>query len=395
VPLNELETDAGLPVVKGPIVWLLAKVLLGLFAGLFAFDRGLAWFDAKADLTGSALVRDAELAWVNKPGYTDELTTISSIGMRSPEIPDDAPQDEVLVIGVGASRFFGAGVGGPPMDKVWAPYLEQVCRAKYGPKWRVLNGAVNGYSAVQAARRAVKLIPELRPDLILMEISPGSQMMLDPSSTRHYVHVGEGDDKVLLPKDIANAFPEPLLPAAAILHQTLNHSAIYTRYRAKATDQGRRAKAIDKFVLSRAPRPPEIEPTLQQTFDELRALGVAAREAGVEVRAVVLPEPYMDDPARWRNYTLNHRDKGAPPVGTPREQPLEVLTEVLAERGIGSYSMLQPITQIGADRAKFTCDEAHWSPIGHELIARAIFQHMLREELPERLMKERAANPRR
>jgi hypothetical protein len=103
----------------------------------------------------------------------------------------------------------------------------------------------------------------------------------------------------------------------------------------------------------------------------------------------------MDDPARWRNYTLNHRDKGAPPVGTPREQPLEVLTEVLAERGIGSYSMLQPIAQIGADRAKFTCDEAHWSPIGHELIARAIFQHMLREELPERLMKERAANPRR
>ncbi|TAJ19414.1 MAG: SGNH/GDSL hydrolase family protein [Planctomycetota bacterium] len=380
--------------VKGPILWLLAKVVLGLFVGLFAFDRGLAWFDAKMDLTGSALARDPELAWVNKPGYTDAVTTISSIGMRSPEIPDDAPKDEVLVIGVGASRFFGAGDGGPPMDKVWAPYLEQLCKAKYGERWRVLNGAVNGYSAVQAARRAVKLIPELRPDLILMEISPGSQMMLDPSSTRHYVHVGKGDDEVLLPIDIANAVPEPLYPAAALLHQTLTHSAIYTRYRAKASDQGRRAKEIDKFVLSRAPRPPEIEPTLQRTFDELRALGIAAREAGVELRAVVMPEPYMDHPARWKNYTQNHGDKGAPPVGTPREEPLEVLTEVLTERGIESYSMLQPITQIGTDRDKYNVDEGHWKSIGHELIARAIFLSMVREGLPERLMKERAAHPR-
>lgn len=394
MPLSELETDARIPVVKGPILWLLAKVTLGLFAGLFAFDRGLAWFDAKADLTGSALTRDPELAWVNKPGYTDEVTTISSLGMRSPEIPADAPKDEVRIIGVGASRFFGAGVGGPHMNDVWAPYLEKMCRAKYGEHWRVLNAAVNGYSAVQAARRAVKLIDELRPDLILMEISPGSQMMLDPSSARHYVHVGEGENELLLPTDIASAVPEPLYPAAAVLHQTLTHSAIYTRYRAQATDQGRRAKEIDKFVLSRAPRVPEVETMLQRTFDELRALGAEARAAGVELRAVVIPEPYMDHPARWRNYTLNHADKGAPPAGTPREQPLEVLTEVLAERGIESYSMLQPITQIGADRAQFTCDEAHWTPLGHELIARAIFQQMIREGLPERLMKGRAANPR-
>lgn len=392
MPPTEAHADPRDPQPRGPVLWLLAKVVLGLLAGLFVFDRGLAWFDASADLsTGKTLVRDPELAWVNRPGYTDELTTISSLGLRSPEIPADAPADEVRILGVGASRFFGAGVGGPHMDQVWAPYLEQQCRQACGGNWRVLNGAVNGYSAVQAARRAIKLIPEVRPDLIVMEISPGSQMMLDPSSARNLVHVGE----LLLPTDIATAFPEPLLPAAAMLHRALNHSAIYTRYRAKVTDQGRRPEEIDRFVLSRAPRSALIEEMLQRTFDELRALGVEARAAGVELRAILIAEPYMDSPQRWRNYTFDHGDKGAPPVGTARQEPLEVLAEVLEQRGIASYSLLPTLTQIGTDRPRYTCDKRHWSPAGHELIASAILQHMLAEGLPERLKKGRATNPRR
>lgn len=389
--LPVLETDPALPVARGPVLRSVAWLLVGFAAGLAAFDRALAWIDSARDLSGGELLqRDAELAWTNRPGAISEGSAISSQGLRSPEIPKGAPPRELRILGLGASRCFGAGEGGPDMQHTWSAYLEPLCRSEFGGDWRVLNGGVIGYSAVQAARRGLRLLEPLDPDLVIVFVSPGAQMMLDPSSARHYVRVG-GE---LLPADIAGALPEPLLPAAAALHRALTGSALYTRYRAQATDQGRRASEVDKFVLSRAPRTPEVEQTLQRTWSELDALGRACRARGCELRVLLVPEPYMDKEERWRGFLRENAALGAPPLGTPRDEPLELLRAELAQRQIASWSLRDTLAVIGADRARYTCDKAHWSAAGHELVAQALLAFLRADGLDSALPAARAKRPR-
>jgi hypothetical protein len=391
MPKDAVATPIDGPVARGPILRRVA-ILLGCFLiGLALFDRGVAWFDAQRDLSKSQmLMADAELAWTNRPGFTNENSVISSLGLRSPEIPADAPRDEVRILGLGASRVFGAGEGGPDMQHTWSAHLEQLCRAELGPRWRVLNGGVIGYSAVQAARRGVRLLETVQPDLVLIFVSPGSQMLMDPSSARHYVHVGLH----LLPSDIADATPGALLPAAAALHQTLTHSALYTRYRAKATDQGRRAEEIDKFVLSRAPRSTEVEAMLQRTWAELAALATACRERGVELRVVLVPEPYMDRDDRWQTYLRNNASAGAPPPHTPRREPLDVLSEEARRSDAAAWSLLPALNVIGSDRARYTCDKAHWSDAGHRVVAAVLLDALRADGLQTTLPRARASKPR-
>lgn len=379
-------------VERAPILRRIATLLAAFFLGLFAFDRGVAWFDRQRDLSRSQmLMPDAELAWTNRPGFANENSTISSLGLRSPEIPADASPREIRVLGLGASRCFGAGDGGPDMDHTWSAHLERLARAELGPDWRVLNGGVIGYSAVQAARRGVRLLDTAEPDLVLLFVSPGSQMLMDPSSARHYVHVG----RRLLPNDIASATPDALLPAAAALHHALTGSALYTRYRAKATDQGRRAAEIDKFVLSRAARGAEIQSMLERTWSELAALADACRERGVELRVVLVPEPYMDRENRWRTYLRNNAAAGAPPIATQREEPLDVLAEEAARVGAASWTLLPALDVIGSDRERYTCDKAHWSDEGHLVIARHLLERIRADRLDEALPAARAVRPRR
>jgi hypothetical protein len=384
---------------------LVARLLAGLLAGLLLFDVALGRIDARRDLSDEPMHQpDPELGWTNLPGFRNDKTVISSLGLRSPEIPADAPPGELRILGVGASTVYGAGRGGPDMLHSWSAFLEQECVRRFGGDWRVLNGGVMGYSAVQAARRAIRLLPQAEPDLVLLFLAPGSQALLDWSSARHYVHAGSR----LLPLDIARLVPDPLLPAAAALHAALGRSAIYTRYRARASDAGRRPPEISRFVLSRAPASPLVQPLLQRTWDEIAALDEAARAQGAELRVVLHYEPFMDGPGAWAAYLRDHAAGGAPPPGTPREEPLEVLREECARRGIGCWSLADVLTRIGTDHARYTCDDAHWSAEGHALVAEGLAERLAADDggtptrpgtlaaggLIERLRRARADRPR-
>jgi lysophospholipase L1-like esterase len=313
--------------------------------------------------------------------------------LRGRELPAVPPANEVRILGTGPSTTFGAGEGGPDTDHTWAAALERGIAGQAGDAGDVvvLNGGVPGYSAIQAARRALVLIPELKPDLVLVFVSPGSQAMLDVSATRNFVRVG--DD--LVPADIAKDTPSFLLPAAAFGHRALSSSALYSRWRLQATDNGYRPKEIDRFVVSRAPHRPVIDPLLDRTWPDLAALAAGCREAGVELRAVLVPEPYMDSDERWREYLVENAGLGAPPVGTPRKEPIDVLAEKLAALGIQSWSMFDAMSLIGSDHDTFTCsDGGHWTAAGHEVIALAMLQNLRRENLLETLRERRAAHPR-
>ena len=380
-------------VARGPVLAQLFKVFLGLVVGLATADLAVGWYDSAKDLSDSQMLAwDEDLGWTNDPGFENARTRISSIGLRSPEIPADAPPDEVRVLGVGASRTFGAGEDGPNMYETWSHYLEEFARSELPGDWRVLNGGVMGYSLRQSARRAEKLVDVVQPDLILVFVSPGAQLLLDPSAARNVVRLETGQ---LLPRDLHDTFPTALHSAVATGHGwMLDVSAIYTRYRKKLTDNSKRKDEIDKFVVSRAERAPEVEAMYQDSLAELAALQRIADERGIVLRPIILLEPAQDRRDRWNTYLRLHGDKGAPPIGTSRTESTEVLFEDFAALGVHSWSFDKVITIIGTDRKKYTCDRAHWSDEGHRLVARAILELIQQEQLDESLPAARRANPR-
>lgn len=377
-----------------PALARVALLILGLLIGLLIFDRALGWYDSSKDLSqDDLLMRDPELAWTNRPGFTNERVFINSVGLRGPELPAVPPANEIRILGTGPSTTFGAGEGGPDTEHTWAAALERGIAALPGDQGdvKVLNGGVPGYSVTQAARRALHLIPIVKPDLVLVFVGPGSQAMLDVSATRNYVPV----DGELVPADIVNDTPAVLLPAAILAHKAVSFSALYKRWRLKATDNGRRSDDIDRFVLSRAPRRPLLEPMLESTWDNLETLAAGCRKAGVELRAILVPEFFMDAEAPWRDHLAKNANMGAPPVGTPRREPIDVLAEKLKAMGIQSWSMFDALNMIGTDHERYCCpDGRHWSADGHEVVATAMLNALQRDGLLDTLRQRRAAKPR-
>ena len=382
---------SGSPVA--PALARIAMLLGGVLLGLILFDRGLAWIDSWRDLSeGEQLMPDVELAWTNRPGFKSARASINSIGLRGEELPAVPAPDEIRILGTGPSTTFGAGDGGPLNDQTWAAALERgIAKAGGAGTVRVLNGGVNGYSVVQAARRALLLLPKVKPDLIVVFVYPGSQALMDVSATRSSVVV----DGELVPADIVHDTPPLLLPLAITAHKTLlGSSALYKRWRLQATDNGRRPPEIDRFVFSRAPHRQIIDSYLERTWSELAALAAGCREAGVALRAVLVPEWFMDADAPWRDYLVENAALGAPPPGTPRTEPIEALAEKLASMGIQSWSMVDALNLIGTDHGRYTGDGRHWTPAGHEVIAMALLQQLNREKLLDALRQRRAAHPR-
>ena len=383
----------GAAVERGPILRQFAAVLLGLVVGLVAVDVAVGRYDSAKDLSGEGMLAwDEALSWTNRPGFENERTTISSLGLRSPEIPADAPPDEVRILGVGASRTFGAGEGGPSMVETWSHYLEDACNRELEGSWRVQNGGVMGYSMRQSVRRALQLLDDVQPDLVLVFVSPGRQLLLDPSSARNITQLASGR---LIPKDLERSVPAWLRePVAAAHGYLLSRSAIYSRYRSNFTDMGAVEDAQQKYVISAADPPPEIEGMLEESLRELELMARLCAQRGIEVRAVVLLEAYQDSQPEWESYLRRNGSKGAPPIGTPRTESTQVLVAEFAARGVKSWPLDDAITRIGTNRAMFTCDNAHWSAVGHRLVAQHLLRALRAEVLDQRLLQARRAAPR-
>jgi len=385
------ESEAGddpLPVRRRLAFVLLLQVLVGLLVGVVSFDIVLAGYDSKRDLREDGLaIRDELLSWTVRPGYEDEVSKISSLGLRSPEIPADAPRDEVRILGVGASQVFGAGEQAPHMDHTWSAYLEEYLNENAEGHWRVLNGGVPGYSIVQSTRRALQLIEAVDPDLIIVFALPSYQSWFDTSSTRRWIRVGER----FIAADVGDGWPDSLLPAVALADDWLSNSALYTRYR---TQRSKSTGLPDDLpvIVSRQPLGPEATALFEQTTDAMAAFEQAATAAGVATRGIALPARQTLTPKIWARYLRGHQGEGAPPVGTPVDEPVEVLVEAFEGAGIRAWSMATEGTII---REKdFMCDRSHWDAKGHRVMAGGIMMRLQMDGLLDELRARRAANPR-
>ncbi|MCP4809202.1 MAG: hypothetical protein GY913_12695 [Proteobacteria bacterium] len=129
-----------------------------------------------SDIDVHRLSEDGELLYELTPGasatldgaYGDRRVTVNSLGFRGPE-----PREEPFrILAVGGSNTYGASVSD---DETWPARLDQAL-----PGVEVLNLGVCGYMTRQKVALAERLMPELEPDLVLVQIyNEGRRFVLE------------------------------------------------------------------------------------------------------------------------------------------------------------------------------------------------------------------------
>jgi lysophospholipase L1-like esterase len=147
---------------------LFAEVALRL-VGYGEMGRGSRWF-AGGNHPRFLFQPDVASGYTLRPGFHgreiasgrefDVPAAIDTAGLR--DHPHTAPP-RPTILAIGDSMTFGEGV---TVDRAWPAVLERASGV------RTLNGGVPGYGSPQMEARLRSLLPRLRPDLVLVMLSP-------------------------------------------------------------------------------------------------------------------------------------------------------------------------------------------------------------------------------
>jgi len=383
-------SNEGANPARSHVFAMFARVVLGVAIGIVAVDVLVGSYSDDENKQGDrAVIRlDPELGWTNTPGYTvGDAVRINSVGLRGPEIPEDAPPTEVRILVTGASNTYGLAERD---EDTWRPRLEALLADELSPPPRVLNGGVQGYSIVQSTRRAARLIDRLDPDLVVVVVIPSRQAIIDTSPALNWTRVG-GD---VVPTSLVEGWPGATKRVPAALHKLLMHSNLYRRYRALTQlGQGVGPEHVE-FMLTNA-EPPEIarEP-LERTREEIGALVELAESRGIELRFAIAVETRGANPEQWPIWLEGAAEKGAPPVGTPMDEPFDALTRFVESAGGEAWDMRATLYRMCADWEANVNAKLHWSGPGHAMIAEDWARRITEGGLLEELAASRAGRPR-
>ncbi|HWN41186.1 MAG TPA: hypothetical protein VNW71_03135 [Thermoanaerobaculia bacterium] len=316
------------------VTLLLAEAALRIL-GIGAIRRGSPWFAGgnhprylfQADpVSGYALrpgFRGREIAFT---GEFEMPVEIGPLGMR--EHPHAAgPHPSVLALG--DSMTFGEGV---PADRTWAAVLERESGI------RVYNGGVPGYSTCQMTGHASALLPRLRPDFVIVTLSPhwdrnrcdNPFLYLDGYivSERHLPRIHLIGGNLYL--------GETRLPGIGTATARAKHVSYLARL--ALPPLGDAARALTRKEEELQPSPELYEPTVQA----LASIRAQASQSGAGFLAVLVE-------SRGRDYEINRAN----------------LEEALKAKGIPYLSL----DSVRADwpRLRYPRDQ-HWNEAGHRAV---------------------------
>lgn len=137
--------------------------------GLAAAGRGAPWF-AGGNHQRFLFQPDAQSGYTLRPGFRgrevarghefDQPVAIDARGLRDHR---HVAPPRPIVLAIGDSMTFGEGVGA---EETWAAVLERALGV------RVYAAGVPGYGSPQMRVRVQRLLPALRPDLVIVALSP-------------------------------------------------------------------------------------------------------------------------------------------------------------------------------------------------------------------------------
>lgn len=325
---------------------LLAEVALRIL-GIGDAGRGSPWF-AGGNHPRFLFQPDPAAGYTLRPGFRGvEISpagefqvpaAIDGRGLR--DHPHSAPPRPV-VLALGDSMTFGEGV---PVGDAYPALLEKTLGV------RVYNGGVPGYGSPQMLGRLERLQPMLRPDVVLVALSPYWDVH---RSVTPFVY-----------KDgyiVAQSYLDRLYLANGNLYHTETRLPVLGPFTAQAKGHSNLMRLVLPAFFERLHR-------LQE--EEAPAAGGAAVQAvdpEPTVRTVVEAKRRAEQAGAGFLLILLDSDTR----GDEYRQAHQALEEVLRRRGL-PYADLQDLLPNEAWRGLRYPWDAHWTAEGHRVVAAAL-----------------------
>lgn len=307
--------------------------------GLGATGRGSPWF-AGGNHPRFLFQPDAASGYTLRPGFQgrqiartgefDVPVAVDARGLR--DHPHAAPA-RPAVLALGDSMTFGEGV---PADRSYAAVIEREAGV------RVYNAGVPGYGSPQMVERLKRLLPQVRPDVVLMTLSPtwDRQRCATPFLYKEGYIVGQAyADRLVLAGDNLYLM-EVRWPVIGPATAHAKRASVLMRLALPAL--GHAARSLRRKPEP-SPKPRSYEPSAR-AVDQARRL---AERAGARFLAVLI-------------------DSQGPGYARDRE----VLSQALTARGV-PFLALDSLPGIDWTELHYPGD-GHWNAAGHEAVGRAL-----------------------
>jgi lysophospholipase L1-like esterase len=362
-----------------------------LLCAVAIFQFGL--FEAGLRLQGGSeaapefqrlFMADSTLGYRLKPGAiarfkTPEFDTtiaINAAGLRDREIGPKKPGERRIIV-LGDSLVMAVQV---PLRETLTSQLERLLNADAIPPavFRVINAGVQGYGPVEEYLFYREVAATLRPDIVILTLYAGNDAV--EAANSGYRLRGPG----------------PSLP----VDESLSTYERFTQWRRRAIRRSmvlqvtrlRITAAVDRFGWQRPEvdlplraylpeAPPEITGGLKVMAEAVSRLDVLARKQGARLIILLLPARFQVDDEDFRRL----RD-GVARLGETleRDRATERFKAVLGETGVPVLDVLPALRHAAEGTAVFMRSTAHFTPLGHETIAREIQRYLVANGLVER-----------
>jgi len=355
---------------------------LALFTVIFIlqfaiFEVGLrTWGSSEAAPSFQGLFEnDPILGYRLKPGArirfaTDEFDTeirINSAGVRDDEEIGEKAPDERRILILGDSLVLSVQV---PFRQTFGELLERRLNSRGSPvHYRVINGGVQGYGPVQELLFLRKLIPVIKPDLIVETLFVGNDI-----------------------EDAVGA--EALLDGRQRAIADTVHEAFITRFRRTVRRSMvlqvlrlRVLTATQRFTRTAGPPEPPLQSYAARPAPRIdRGLAIIHRvtqqmqqeggASGARLAVMLMPARFQvnDD-------DYGHLQEAVTQAGGTllRDAASERIDQALRDIPVPRFDVLPPLRAAGAD--VFFLRTVHLTPHGHEIVADALDQFLRESRL--------------
>lgn len=303
----------------------------------------------------SLFERDVELLQRLRPGASADLyaweqpssVRVNSLGLRGPE-PTEPPRGP-RVLTLGDSFTLALQVD---EDQTWPVLLQRSLDDAVGQPVEVINGGCDDYGTKQQVRLLERLGPVLKPDLVIVAFYLGNDLR---------------DNLRQLPRARSRPLasrppPGPQAPTAA----GWSHLAHWVQYMQKRRKGGEspevaRKRAEEAQIWTDPASLDRIGYGTQAAFADLDRL---CEDLSTACVVVIVPPELVVRPG-----TAVER-LGQAVDSVDLDRPAQVVRSWVPD-GLPTVDLTESLRQHG-DQAIYLRQDGHWTPRGHEVVARAL-----------------------
>lgn len=318
----------------------------------------------------------------------------NSMGLRGEEVPPKS-KEVFRILVIGSSPTFGWGVN---EEDIWPERLKQMICAT-GRRVEVVNGSIPGLGPVEYARRAECLVPDVRPDLVLIGTVAGTDLLNTPAHMVYFTNIHMlVTDFFLSGPPPARGSSEPGRPEQHQQHAIESAKKIYENMPADERSRFDRLDSTvkenffkgllnvemiglnlkDPYVYAEVPKENDDRKMRVLTSTLVRIRRITERYGARLVVAMLPDGPWANHAAlvNWRRLGFEIPEEL---YGNTCNE--EFIQTACKKASVVMYNIAAVFRQHGEEPDLYYVLDTHLAPAGHRLVAESLFPLLL-DQLP-------------